>query len=671
MRPNALPSLALLSLLCVAALAAPVSAWYPKSVQLEMTSATWCSSCPVAYAGVEANKAKFDRYEFNVVRYYDSTSGGQFGCAASTARIAYYSAFGHPELHFNGTTSTHRVTNLTAAGKPYEALIASLIDDPGHFRVTVNAVDFGVPTGEIDLDIQVRENLADISTLRLRMFITEGNLAYSSLTLHDVVRGAIPDVDITVDEFGEIQNVVRTFAVDPSWVTENLAVVALIQDDADKSVLASASTRVPENPSFRFYALGDKFEIGPTTDEYYFEWFRTYNTSPAPQMFTFSVTIDAPIDWTTTICGPGICYGPVYQTLLLPGQFAELKVEAIAPSSGAGVITLNIATDAHPDPEGRSIRYTYVTDDVHVLVVDDDGLKDDELYYTAALDHYGIDYAVLNTVYTTPTAELLGQFDILIWVQGRQAPTLTAGDRAALTTYLSGGGNLFLSGQDIGWELSHINQYGWMQTVLRTFFFNEPYPPDFTLSGVNGNQISDGIPLTITGGDGADNQESPNELYPADAASVGIWSYAPDQWGAVAVDTGVYKVVYFGFGFEAIDNARDRNLVMHRILNWFQGIAAADGPPRFREALSVFPNPVRDRAAVRFTLPADEQATVELFGLDGRRVRTLASGSLSAGSHVLAWDRADDAGRAMPAGLYYCRVSGERTQLQQKVVLLK
>ncbi|MBM3318965.1 MAG: hypothetical protein FJY75_14055, partial [Candidatus Eisenbacteria bacterium] len=66
MRPNALPSLALLSLLCVAALAAPVSAWYPKSVQLEMTSATWCSSCPVAYAGVEANKAKFDRYEFNV-----------------------------------------------------------------------------------------------------------------------------------------------------------------------------------------------------------------------------------------------------------------------------------------------------------------------------------------------------------------------------------------------------------------------------------------------------------------------------------------------------------------------------------------------------------------------------------------------------------------------------
>ena len=34
------------------------------------------------------------------------------------------------------------------------------------------------------------------------------------------------------------------------------------------------------------------------------------------------------------------------------------------------------------------------------------------------------------------------------------------------------------------------------------------------------------------------------------------------------VDTGTYKVVYFAFGFEAINSVADRNAVMERVLNW-------------------------------------------------------------------------------------------------------
>ena len=38
--------------------------------------------------------------------------------------------------------------------------------------------------------------------------------------------------------------------------------------------------------------------------------------------------------------------------------------------------------------------------------------------------------------------------------------------------------------------------------------------------------------------------------------------------GAIRVDTGTYKAVYFAFGFEAINSAADRQLVMERVLDW-------------------------------------------------------------------------------------------------------
>ncbi|HEX7880839.1 MAG TPA: FlgD immunoglobulin-like domain containing protein, partial [Candidatus Eisenbacteria bacterium] len=48
--------------------------------------------------------------------------------------------------------------------------------------------------------------------------------------------------------------------------------------------------------------------------------------------------------------------------------------------------------------------------------------------------------------------------------------------------------------------------------------------------------------------------------------------------------------------------------------------------------------------------------TVDLFDVTGRKVKTLITGDLSAGTHELSWDGRDDAGRAVASGLYFYRV---------------
>jgi len=62
--------------------------------------------------------------------------------------------------------------------------------------------------------------------------------------------------------------------------------------------------------------------------------------------------------------------------------------------------------------------------------------------------------------------------------------------------------------------------------------------------------------------------------------------------------------------------------------------------------------------------PAETPGRLELFDLQGRRVRTLADRTFARGAHVLVWDGRDDAGRALGPGLYFARLAtpaGART----------
>ena len=62
--------------------------------------------------------------------------------------------------------------------------------------------------------------------------------------------------------------------------------------------------------------------------------------------------------------------------------------------------------------------------------------------------------------------------------------------------------------------------------------------------------------------------------------------------------------------------------------------------------------------AVRFSLPGDERATLELFDLRGRRIASREVGSLGAGEHLMPLtDRGN-----LPAGVYLVRLTqGHRT----------
>ncbi|MFN8179674.1 MAG: SBBP repeat-containing protein [bacterium] len=83
------------------------------------------------------------------------------------------------------------------------------------------------------------------------------------------------------------------------------------------------------------------------------------------------------------------------------------------------------------------------------------------------------------------------------------------------------------------------------------------------------------------------------------------------------------------------------------------------GAPRL---LGAAPNPFVSTTQIRFELPREAACDLALFDVAGRRVATLARGSLAAGDHVV------DVGPALSPGVYFCRLRVNGTTLSQKLV---
>jgi hypothetical protein len=92
-------------------------------------------------------------------------------------------------------------------------------------------------------------------------------------------------------------------------------------------------------------------------------------------------------------------------------------------------------------------------------------------------------------------------------------------------------------------------------------------------------------------------------------------------------------------------------------------------PFRFR-LLGVAPNPFNPRTSIRVETPGGP-LTLEIIDLGGRRVRTVATGSLTPGVHDLVWDGRDDHGHDVGSGVYLARLRGAHASQSEKLVLLR
>lgn len=98
-------------------------------------------------------------------------------------------------------------------------------------------------------------------------------------------------------------------------------------------------------------------------------------------------------------------------------------------------------------------------------------------------------------------------------------------------------------------------------------------------------------------------------------------------------------------------------------------VADAAGAP-FR-LTGIEPNPCRGHATFHFAMASHGTVSAEIFDLEGRRVRQIATGAdLAAGAHTLAWDARNDDGAQVSGGLYWLRLATHEGTAAAKITVL-
>ncbi len=85
------------------------------------------------------------------------------------------------------------------------------------------------------------------------------------------------------------------------------------------------------------------------------------------------------------------------------------------------------------------------------------------------------------------------------------------------------------------------------------------------------------------------------------------------------------------------------------------GLSSAAPPSRSR-LLAGRPNPFNPRTTVHYHLGTTGHASLRIHDLQGKLVRTLVEARLPAGDRSVTWDGLDGNGRAVPTGMYVCRL---------------
>ncbi len=227
-----------------------------------------------------------------------------------------------------------------------------------------------------------------------------------------------------------------------------------------------------------------------------------------------------------------------------------------------------------------------------VLLVDDDhGQVNVENFYTEVLDSLGIAFDTYTHPREGAQLDMLARYPNVIWACEWAFPTFDETDRTALAQYLTNGGKLFISGQDIGWDLSDatpnlFNQFYLSRGASRQFyenFLHARYVSDDanlnTLTGATNDPIGNGLSFNIEQPGRTISEQLPSEIAPL-APAASIFNYANGRSGAVRYE-GNHRVVYFGFGgFEAIVQTPQRHEVMQRVLHWLNGYSIVHTPLR-------------------------------------------------------------------------------------------
>jgi len=323
-----------------------------------------------------------------------------------------------------------------------------------------------------------------------------------------------------------------------------------------------------------------------------------------------------------------------------------------------------------------------------ILIVDDDrGVDYDQLYlddlYRKLIPAEVWDKAVSGS----PPAVDLNKYNMVIWFTGDTCATgttyLTSGDISGLSQYLDNGGNLFLTGQGLARQLNSQNP-GFLQDYLHTAYGGPLFNP--YIDGIDGSPVGSGLSLKFISFSSMQYEWGETISPLGDAIPAFKYKYSVDGYNGLSY-SGQYKLVFFDFCYEAVENSSSRydtrDTVLFNILNFFGNMMTEVSDevddrllPTYFSLDQNYPNPFNPATTIKYTIhnipgKYSGQTTLKIFDILGREIRTLIDEKQPPGNYTVKWDGTDSRGRRAASGVYFYRLKQGDDSASKKMILLK
>ena len=279
----------------------------------------------------------------------------------------------------------------------------------------------------------------------------------------------------------------------------------------------------------------------------------------------------------------------------------------------------------------------------------------------------------------------LSNYAMVFWILGEESTadqTFSLQEQNAVIAYLENGGNFFVSGAEIGWDLDHYNN--------GRAFYRDYLKAKYVADDANVYQFS-GAPGSIfegltgmrfdNGSHGTYDVDWPDCIEPSGGSTVclnydGTSYHAAIQYeGRFGTSTKSARLVYLGFPFETIYPEADRNKIMERVVQFFGATTTANDfveklPGEFR-LLQNYPNPFNSSTTIQYQLPQQSHVELIIFNLLGEKVKTLVKENQERGWQHVNWDGTNEAGAKIASGIYLYQLKMDNRVEIRRMMLIE
>ncbi len=295
-------------------------------------------------------------------------------------------------------------------------------------------------------------------------------------------------------------------------------------------------------------------------------------------------------------------------------------------------------------------------------------------YYAGAIMNSGSSAGIstASNEWATATADI-HDYSAVFWFVGddsRTEETFSTYEQSVITAYLNGGGYLFASGAEIGYDLSagSLADATFLTQVLHVSYAGD----DGNHSTVNGaGPYFSGFSFNY--GTSPYIEDWPDHFSPSTGGEI-VLKYGNNLNAAIGYRDDASGTFVMGLAFETIDTESHRADLVGRILGFFAGTTGITEihTPKRMSIQKVYPNPFNASINIEYQLDQFAQGRIVVYDIQGKRIMDQELKNETPGTYTWTWNAKNKTGRSVTSGAYFVQLmQGEEHSITRKIVLIK